>query len=82
VVDVAGVRGADVPRHTAFAPAEVVDGGDVREEVESLRVAQVTRRFDQARGRDDDRCLAVPRDDLDQPGDVVEVAQDATLRIS
>jgi hypothetical protein len=82
MVDVAGIRRADVPRHTAFTPAEVVDRRHVREEVEPLGVAQVTRRFDEARGRDDDRRLAVTRDDLDQPRDAAEVAQDATLRIS
>ncbi len=63
------------------APAEVVGGRDVREEVEALLVAEVRARLDEPRGVDDERRLAVRLLRLDEAGHAVE-AHEATLRSS
>ena len=81
LVQVAAAGGADVTRDALRAPAEVVGGGDVREEVEAQLVTQVQRGLDQTRRVDDDRRLAVSLLNLDEPGYTV-VVQDATPRIS
>ena len=49
-----GRRRADVAGDAVRAPAEVVGGGDVGEEVEAELVTQVQRRVHQARRVDDD----------------------------
>ena len=65
----------------AFAPAEVVDGRDVGQEVEALFVAEVRAGLDEASQVDDQRRLAVRLPALDEPGDSLE-GQLATPRIS
>src|SRR5437867_12944519 len=65
----------------ALAPAEVVDGRDVGEEVEALLVPEVRAGLDDARRVDDERRLAVRLLALDEPGDSL-VSQLATPRIS
>jgi hypothetical protein len=72
---------ADVARDPALAPAEVVGGGDVREEVEALLVAQVRARLDEPSGVDDERGLAVRLARLDETRNAF-VGQEATPRIS
>jgi hypothetical protein len=59
----------------------VVRGGDIGEEVEAELVAQVSRGLGESRRIDDERRLAVPLLNLDQPRNAVEV-QEATPRIS
>ena len=80
-VDVAPGRGAVVAGDRALAPAEVVDGRDVGQEVEALLVAQVRARLEEPSGVDDERGLAVRILALDEPRDSFE-RQLATPRIS
>jgi hypothetical protein len=77
-----GVTEPDVARDAPFAPAEVVGGRDVREEVEPLLVAKVRADLDEARGVDDERALAVGLLDPFDTGDLAPGGQKATLRIS
>ena len=65
----------------AFAPAEVVDGRDVGQEVEALSVAEVRAGLDEAGWVNDQRRLAVRLVALDETGDSLE-GQLATPRIS
>ena len=71
----------DVARDAEAAPAEVVDGADVGEEVEALDVAQVQARLGQPRRVDDERQLPVRLDSLDETRNALE-GQLATPRIS
>jgi len=64
-----------------LAPAEVVDGRDVGQEVEALFVAEVRTGLDDAGRIDDERRLPVRVFALDEPGDAFE-RQLATPRIS
>ena len=80
-IDVAPRRGAVVAGDLALAPAEVVDGRDVGQEVEALLVAQVRTRLDDPGRIDDQRGLAVRVLALDEPGYTFE-RQEATPRIS
>jgi hypothetical protein len=80
-VEVAALCGAVVAGDAAVSPAQVVDRGDVREEAETLAVAQVQTGLGQARGIDDERRLPVLVPPLYQPWDALE-GQDATPRIS
>jgi hypothetical protein len=80
-VDVAAGRGAVVAGDLARAPAEVVDGRDVGEEVEALLVAEVRAGLDDPGRIDDERRLAVRVLALDEPGNPFE-GQLATPRIS
>ena len=80
-MDVAPGGGADVAGDALPAPTEVVRGGDVREEREPVRVAEVGRSREQRVRLDDQRRLAVGLARLDEPGDAVE-AQLATPRSS
>ena len=64
-----------------FAPAEVVDGREVGQEVEALLVAEVRAGLDDAGRVDDERRLAVRLLALDEPRDAFE-GQLATPRIS
>jgi hypothetical protein len=81
LVQVAAAGCADVTGDALCAPAEVVRGGDVREEVEAQLVTQVQRGLDQTWRVDDNGRLAVLLLNLDEPGYTV-VVQDATPRIS
>jgi hypothetical protein len=83
IVEISSLRGADVPGDVAGSarPAEVVGGGDVREEVEAGLVPKVQARLAQARRVDDERRLIVGIPSLDQPGDAL-VRQEAAPRIS
>ncbi len=65
----------------AFAPAEVVDGRDVGEEIEAFLVSEVRAGLDEAGRVDDERRLAERLLALDQPGDAFK-GQLATPRIS
>ena len=58
LVEVAARRRADVPGDALLAPAEVVRGGDVAQEVEPLLVAEVRARLDEACRVDDEGRLA------------------------
>ena len=80
-VQVAARGGADVAGDAALAPAEVVDGGDVGQEVEPV-AAEVLAGVDQAGRVDDDRLLPVLVARLDEAGHVVEQGYEATPRIS
>ena len=80
-VDVAAGGGPVVTGDLALAPAQVVDGRDVGEEVEALLVAEVRARLDEPRGVDDERRLVVRVLALDQAWDALE-GQLATPRIS
>ena len=80
-VDVAAGRRAVVAGDLAFAPAEVVDGCDVGQEVEALLVAQVRARLDDPGRVDDERRLAVRVLALYQARYAFE-GQEATPRIS
>jgi hypothetical protein len=80
-IDVAAGGGPEVAGNLALAPAEVVDGRDVREEVESLLVAEVGARLDEPRRVDDERRLAVRVLALDEARNAFE-GQLATPRIS
>ena len=82
LVEVAPVARAEVAGDTRVAPAEVVGGRDVREEVEALIVAEVETGLDDPGGIDDQRRLAVRFPCLDQPGDGCVQAHSATPRIS
>ncbi len=66
------------------SPTEVVDRGDVREEVEPFRVTEMLRGREQAGRVDDDGRLVVCAANLDDAGDVGKRlrAQEATLRSS
>jgi hypothetical protein len=81
LVQVAAGARAVVTGDSLFAPPEVVDRGDVREEVEPLSVAQVEARLDDPRRIDDERRLAIGVLALDKPGYAFE-RQLATPRIS
>jgi hypothetical protein len=80
-VEVAAGRGPVVAGDLAVAPAQVVDGRDVGEEVEAFLVAEMRAGLDQPGGIDDQRCLAVRLLALDEPWDSFE-GQLATPRIS
>jgi len=81
LVQVAAAWRADVTGDPFAAPAEIVGGGDVGEEVEAELVAQVARGFRQT-GRVDDQCrLGLGLANFDEPGNAV-VVQDATPRSS
>jgi hypothetical protein len=80
-VDVAAGRGAVVAGDAALAPAEVVDGRDVGQEVEALLVAQVRAGLDETCRVYDERRLAVRVLALDEPRNAFE-GQLATPRIS
>ncbi len=58
-VEVAARGAPPVAGDGLFAPAEVVDGREVGQEVEAERVAQVEAGLDEARRIDDERLLAV-----------------------
>src|SRR5581483_1847657 len=81
-VQVAPGGGTDVAGDALLAPAEVVGGGDVREEAEVELVAEVEARLAQPRGVDDERRLAVRLLRLDEARDARVVVQEATPRIS
>src|SRR5436190_13465100 len=80
-VDVAAAAGGDVAGDAGLPPAEVVDGGDVREKVEPSLVAEVEARVDEARRIDDECRLAVGLPHLDEARYAVP-AQEATPRTS
>ncbi len=63
----AGLR-PDVARDAGAGPAEVVDAGDVDEDVEPLGVAQVRACLDDPRGVDDERGLSVGLERLGDAG--------------
>ena len=65
----------------ALAPAEVIDRGDVGEEVEAFLVAEVGAGLDDPRRVDDERRLAVLVAALDEARNALE-GQLATPRIS
>ncbi len=71
-VQVTAGAGADVAGHALPAPAQVVDRGDVREEVVAQGVAQVQPGGNELGRLDDDRCLAVRLVDLDEAGNRLE----------
>src|SRR5262249_14972583 len=75
---------ADVAGDRSRRPAQVVDRGDVGEEVEAVLVPERCRRLDDVRRLDHHRRLVVRPRHLDEPGDPVELrgAHEATLRIS
>jgi hypothetical protein len=80
-VEVAALRRSVVAGDAAVSPAQIVDGGEVREEAEPLAVTEVQTGLGQARGIDDERRLPVLVPPLDEPWDTLE-GQDATPRIS
>jgi hypothetical protein len=80
-VDVTARGGRVVAGDPSLAPAEVVDGRDVGEEVEAFLVTEVGTRLDESRGVDDERRLAVSVLALDEARDALE-GQLATPRIS
>jgi hypothetical protein len=80
-IEIAADPGPVVAGDAAFAPAQIVGGADVGEEAEALDVAEVQASFDEARGVDDERRLAVLLLRLDEPG-YAFVGQLATPRIS
>jgi hypothetical protein len=80
-VEVTAFVRADIPGDALLAPAEVVGGRDVGEEVEAELVAQVEAGLDEARRVDDERRLTVGLLRLDQAGYAAEI-QEATPRIS
>ena len=80
-VDVAAGGGPVVAGDLALAPAQVVDGRDVGEEVEAFLVTEVDARLDESRRVDDERRLVVRVLAPDQPRDPFE-GQLATPRIS
>ncbi len=80
-VDVAAGGGPVVARDLVLAPAQVVDGRDVGEEVEPFLVTEVGACFDEPGRVDDERRLSVRVLALDEPGDSLE-GQLATPRIS
>src|SRR5581483_3427528 len=81
-VQVAPGGRADVAGHPLLAPAQVVGRGDVGEEAELELVAEVAAGFEQPRGVDDERRLAVGLLRLDEARNSVELGQEATPRIS
>jgi hypothetical protein len=80
-VDATARGGRVVAGDPSLAPAEVVDGRDVGEEVEAFLVTEVGTRLDESRGVDDERRLAVSVLALDEARDAFE-GQLATPRIS
>jgi hypothetical protein len=80
-IEVAARAGSVVAGDPALAPAEIVDGRDVGQEVESLFVAEVRARLGDPRRVDDERRLAVGVLALDEAWYALE-RQLATPRIS
>ena len=81
-MDVAAADRADVARDLLLAPAEVVGGGDVGEEVEAVLVAEERARLDEPGGVDDERRLAERLARLDDAGHAGVRRHSATPRIS
>jgi hypothetical protein len=82
LVQVTSVRGRVVARDAPLTPAEVVGRRDVREQRETLFVAEVRAGLDEPRRVDDERGLPVRLLALDQARDAFKRAQLATPRIS
>jgi hypothetical protein len=80
-VEIAALGRTVVAGDSPGAPAQVVRGADVGEEVEALLVAEVLTSLDQAGRIDDQRRLAVRLLRLNQTRDAFK-RQDATPRIS
>ena len=72
----------DVARDLLLAPAEVVGGGDVAEEVEAVLVAEHGARLHEPRRVDDERRLAECLARLDHARDARVRRHSATPRIS
>ena len=82
-MEVAPRGGPDVAGHALLAPAEVVGGRDVGEEVEAGLVPQPDGRLHEALALDDHRRLAVAGPLLDEPRHPRErLSHSATPRIS
>src|SRR6187401_2364305 len=79
--EIAARGGAVVAGDLSPAPAEVVDGRDVGEEIEAPLVPEVRARLGHPSGVDDERRLAVRVHTLDEAGHAFE-GQLATPRIS
>ena len=82
LVQVAARGGPDVARHLLLAPAEVVGGGDVAQEVEAVLVAEHGASLDEPGRVDDERRLAERLPRLDKSGNAGVGAHSATPRIS
>jgi hypothetical protein len=82
LVQVAAVGRPVIAGHADLAPAEVVRGRDVREEVEALDVTQMRAGLAYPGGIDYERRLAEREPGLDEAGDALVGTQLATPRIS